>query len=58
MLDFLSVFREVKYTTTGFLGAFGRNEEQRIILGSLDKKLISHFIPQNWHYIMIGVAKK
>lgn len=58
MLEMLSVFSDVRYITVGFLGAFGRNEWQRKMLGAFDKSFINFLVPIDWRYIMIGIAKK
>ncbi|MGN6395526.1 MAG: class I SAM-dependent methyltransferase [Mucilaginibacter sp.] len=52
-----SSFSSVKYTTTGFLGCFGRNEWQRNFLGKIDKTF-EYFIPPRNRYIIIGQAVK
>jgi len=58
MEEFLSPFSRVQYRTVGFAGAFGRNERQRNILGLLDSKALNYAVPENWRYIIVGVAKK
>ncbi|MEE8452698.1 MAG: class I SAM-dependent methyltransferase [Thermoguttaceae bacterium] len=58
ILGFMSVFSEVDYVTVGFLGAFGRNEFQRKILGKIDVAVIDKLAPEAWKYIIIGIAKK
>jgi SAM-dependent methyltransferase len=57
MRDFLSGFSSVKYELSGLLGAFGRTETQRMIMGYIDKVLVPA-TPKNWRYIMTGVAVK
>lgn len=52
-----SSFSSFKYTTTGFLGCFGRNEWQRNLLGKIDKAL-EYFIPAKSRYIIVGQAVK
>ncbi len=52
------IFSDVKYTTAGFMGAFGRTEYQRKILGYLDRNFVSYLVPGKWRYIIIGVARK
>ncbi|MCX2449929.1 methyltransferase domain-containing protein [Pedobacter sp. PLR] len=52
-----SSFSDVKYTTVGFFGCFGRNESQRIFLGKLDK-FFDWMIPRKCRYIIIGIATK
>jgi SAM-dependent methyltransferase len=58
MKEFLAPFSSYKYTTIGFLGCFGRNEEQRSLLGKIDQHLLNKIIPEKWKYIIIGVALK
>ncbi|HET9031247.1 MAG TPA: class I SAM-dependent methyltransferase [Candidatus Aquilonibacter sp.] len=58
MLDFLRDFSDVKYATTGVLGTFGRNERQRQMLASVDRKVLNTVTPPTWRYIMYGVATK
>jgi len=58
MLEFLSPFSMVNYTTVGFLGALGRNARQRTLLGRLDRLGFDRLISEAWHYIIIGVAHK
>ncbi len=53
---FLS-YSKVEYITTGFCGAFGRNEFQRSILSRLDG-IFERFIPEKKRYIVIGAAIK
>ncbi len=55
---FLSSFHKKNYLFTGFLGAFGRNESQKKILGTIDHYFLNKIIPKNWKYIIIGVAQK
>ena len=57
MLEFLSIFSQVRYMTLGFLGALGRNEWQRNVLGAIDRKL-DPVVPERWRYLMIGIARK
>lgn len=58
MEEFLSPFSQVQFFTSGFAGAFGRNETQRNWLGRLDQILFGHLVPSSWKYIIAGVAKK
>ena len=58
MLLYFAPFSEVKYEMSGFLGAFGRNEQQRSILGKIDNQFANSLVPEEWKYIMIGIAKK
>ena len=58
MEEFLSPFSQVEFFTSGFAGAFGRNETQRNWLGRFDKILFDHLAPNSWKYIIAGVAKK
>ena len=56
--ELLAPFDEVAYDTTGFLGAFGRSERQRDILGALDQALIAKLVPKRWRYVGFGIARK
>lgn len=58
MKEYLSVFSEVKYTPVGFLGSFGRTLFQRLILGKVDGIISNKLVPESWHYIIIGIARK
>ncbi len=54
----MSVFSTVKYTTVGLVGAFGRNQWQRGVLGRVDKLGFDRLVPKSWRYVMIGIARK
>jgi len=56
--EFMSIFTSFKYKTVGFLGAFGRTEWQRNILGWIDRLVLNYITPESWRYIIIGIAKK
>lgn len=58
MLGFLEPFSEVGYRTLGFAGAFGRTENQRRLLGALDRAFVDSLVPAAWRYIIMGVARK
>ena len=58
LTDSLSIFNDVNYETTGFLGTFGRTEWQRNILSQIDQKFLKYIVPSSWNYIMYGVAYK
>jgi SAM-dependent methyltransferase len=55
---FLSVFnyREINYT--GFLAAFGRNENQRRIFAKVDNSVFNRLLPHRWKYVCFGIAVK
>jgi len=36
----------------------GRTERQRDWLARLDQAVFNHIVPESWHYIMFGVARK
>lgn len=55
--EFLQEFSQVHSISSGFIASFGRNESQRNVLASVDQ-VFHRFVPDNWKYIMIGVAKK
>jgi SAM-dependent methyltransferase len=58
MQKLLSPFSSIEYDTAGFACAFGRNERQRNALGILDARILARIVPENWRYIMFGVARK
>jgi SAM-dependent methyltransferase len=58
MEEFLSRFSHVRYRTLGCAGAFGRGEIQRHLFGILDQTVLNHIVPDNWRYIIVGVATK
>ena len=58
MRDFLSVFRDVQFGTTGFFGALGRSEPQRKLLATLDRFAANALVPPSWRYVIYGVARK
>jgi SAM-dependent methyltransferase len=57
MLALLADFANVDYRLAGVLGAFGRSETQRTVLGLFDKA-IAPLTPKSWRYVMAGVAVK
>lgn len=58
MNEFLAIFSEIRYITLGFAGCLGRTPVQRSILGNIDRIFADKLVPQSWHYVMIGIAKK
>jgi hypothetical protein len=50
-------FRNFEFATSGFLGAFGRSESLRKILGKVDDS-VEQLIPKRWHYIVYGMAER
>jgi SAM-dependent methyltransferase len=58
MRSFLAPFRSVSYGTTGFLGTFGRSEQQRALLAAMDDVALNRVVPEEWRYIVYGVATK
>jgi SAM-dependent methyltransferase len=58
MEKYMVPFSRVQYCMVGFLGALGRSEWQRNILGVLDRTFFNHVVPARWRYIIIGVAVK
>jgi SAM-dependent methyltransferase len=58
LLEFLEPFASVSWRTFGVLGALGRSERQRAILGTLDKLCLNALVPAGWRYIAVGVARK
>lgn len=57
MCSMLAGFSSVHYKLVGLLGAFGRSETTRMLLGAIDKALVP-LTPRSWRYIMGGVAVK
>ncbi|MCB0284580.1 MAG: class I SAM-dependent methyltransferase [Calditrichaeota bacterium] len=49
---------ELKYSSTGFWGAFGRSESQRKFLSLFDKLIFNKLISQSAKYVLYGVARK
>ena len=58
MNEFLSDFLSFAIETTGFLGVFGRSENQKRFLGKTDRALFNAITPSSWKYITYGVATK
>jgi hypothetical protein len=58
MLNHLSCFRKVEYRTVGLLGALGRTEPQRNLLGRIDRLFADRLAPEAWRYIIVGVARR
>jgi SAM-dependent methyltransferase len=55
---FLTKFESVHYRTAGFLGAFGRTERQRRLLGWIDTILVERIVMKRMKYIVFGTAVK
>jgi SAM-dependent methyltransferase len=53
-----SVFQDLRFKTTGFLGVLGRNHRQQTKLGKVDRIARDWFTPAKWRYILIGMAYK
>ena len=51
-------FERMKYDTAGFLGTFGRTENQRRLLGKIDTLFFDRTLPDNMKYIVYGIATK
>lgn len=58
MKEFLKDYSYSDIRTTGVLGAFGRNESQRNLLSTIDELILNKICPDNWKYIIYGMAKK
>jgi SAM-dependent methyltransferase len=58
LVEFLEPFAAVSCRTFGVLGAFGRSERQRTILGRMDQLVVDALVPASWRYIVAGVARK
>ncbi len=55
--EFCREFSHYKVSSAGFLGALGRNESQRKLLGLLDN-FLEKTVPRKYHYIIFVVAVK
>jgi len=55
--EIFSCFPVIEYETRGFLGTFGRTENQRNALGIIDS-LTYPIMPNHMKFIIIGVAIK
>ncbi|WP_306643860.1 class I SAM-dependent methyltransferase [Sanyastnella coralliicola] len=49
---------ELELRRFGFLGAFGRNEWQRRLLGKVDRMVFSRVVPEGWKYGVAGSYRK
>jgi SAM-dependent methyltransferase len=58
MKMFLKDFPCSDIKTTGFLSVFGRSENQRNMLSSIDKLILNRISPDSWKYIVYGIAEK
>jgi SAM-dependent methyltransferase len=58
MKDFLIIFSSCDIKTTGVLATFGRNENQRNLLSTMDRLILNKVCPANWNYISYGIAEK
>ncbi len=56
--DFLKIFSNYDIKTTGVIGSLGRNENQRKILSTIDELILNKVCPENWKYIVYGIAEK
>ncbi len=54
----LAPFSPMRYITTGVIGALGRTSWQRNLLGRIDQWFLNALLPEDWRYIMIGIARK
>ena len=55
---FLKRFSNFQYGTGGILGVLGKSEPQRNLLGSIDRSILDKLIPENYQYIIYGIAEK
>jgi SAM-dependent methyltransferase len=56
--EMLSDFSRKEILTTGFLSAFGRNENQRNFFSKVDDYFFNKVTPEKWKYICYGIATK
>ena len=55
--DLFDAFDEIEFETWGVLGALGRSESQRDLLGRIDAWIVPH-LPSRWRYIVFGACRK
>lgn len=53
-----SNFKDIDFTTKGFLGCFGYLESQKNILSIIDSIFLDKIIPNKYNYIAIFICKK
>lgn len=58
MNELLMDYSKYNYFSTGVLGTFGRNENQRSLLSYADRLMLNRICPDNWKYICYGIAEK
>lgn len=58
MASFTAPFSKVEMAVCGCMGAFGRTERQKRLLGALDRIIIERIVPAKWRYLVFGVAQK
>jgi SAM-dependent methyltransferase len=51
-------YHTFQYATFGFLGCFGKTENQRVVLGKIDRVLARSILPPSCNYIIAGIARK
>jgi SAM-dependent methyltransferase len=55
--EFFRCFGHLEFKTFGVVAAFGRSEWQRNALARVDRWL-TFAVPDSWHYIIVGIARK
>ncbi|MBM3187036.1 MAG: methyltransferase domain-containing protein [Bacteroidetes bacterium] len=58
MKKFLKDFSSCEVKTTGVLGTFGRNENQRNLFSTIDELILNKVCPGHWKYISYGIVEK
>ena len=58
MKGFLKAYSSFDMHTTGVLGSFGRTENQRKLLSTIDQIVLNKVCPDKWNYIAYGIAEK
>jgi len=58
MKSFLKAYSSFDMHTTGVLGSFGRTENQRKVLSTIDQIVLNKVCPDKWNYIAYGIAQK
>ncbi len=58
MRGFLRSYSSFEIHATGVIGAFGRTEAQRDLLSAIDRIILNRIVPENWKYLVYGIAVK
>jgi SAM-dependent methyltransferase len=58
MKNYLGRFSSCTLKFSGFMGTFGRNEQQKKMLAAADRLIFNRVCPDAWKYIAYGIAIK